>query len=222
MMAAGFFSAISASGVVAGMISEYTWHSRTRRAMSCAYCAPKSMTSTGPGVSLCATASAYLAGLAGALMAGSGRKLLADRRADLDPGDPPAVEFGHGQPVPVQVGRLAGLRQVAERGEQESGHGLIGPVRQFDAGLLGEVVEVHQAVHLKFAGPQPTRRVSLDVILVLDVADELLDEVFERDDASGAAVLVNDDRKVGAISPHFRHRGHHGLADRQHLHVPGD
>src|SRR5262245_1392175 len=30
-----------------GTISEYTWHSRIRRAISCAYCAPRSTTRTG-------------------------------------------------------------------------------------------------------------------------------------------------------------------------------
>src|SRR5215469_7360830 len=122
MTAAGFLSRMSAIGVVAGMISEYTWHSRTRRAMSCAYCAPKSMTSTGPGVSLCATASAYLAGLAGAWLA-TGR--LGDCHADLHPRDPPPVEFGHRQPAPIQVSRLARLRQVTERSEEEASHRLI-------------------------------------------------------------------------------------------------
>src|SRR5262245_48624179 len=39
----------SATGVSNGTISEYTWASRTRRAMSCAYWAPKSRTSTGRG-----------------------------------------------------------------------------------------------------------------------------------------------------------------------------
>src|SRR5215469_9097696 len=200
--------------------------------MSCAYCAPKSMTSTGPGVWLCRTASAYLAGLAGARMADPGLAdagltstwlcRLADDRADLDPRDPPAVELGHGQPASIQVSRLAGHGQVAERGEQEPGHGLIRAVRQLDAGLLGEVVKVHQPVHFELAGAQPARRVSLDVILVLDVADELFDEVFERHDARGATVLVDDDREVGTIPPHLRQRGHHGLACRQHLHRPGD
>ena len=37
MIAAGFLASISAAGMVAGTISEYTWHSRIRRAMSCAY-----------------------------------------------------------------------------------------------------------------------------------------------------------------------------------------
>src|SRR6202042_2810828 len=46
MIAFGLRASISAAGMVAGTISEYTWHSRTRRAMSCAYWAPKSTTST--------------------------------------------------------------------------------------------------------------------------------------------------------------------------------
>ena len=47
--------------------------------------------------------------------------------------------------------------------------------------------------------PPPRRRVvsaSRDVVLVADVADQLLDEVLQRDDAGGAAVLVDDDREV--------------------------
>ena len=50
MIAVGLLASISAAGMVEGTISEYTWHSRTRRAMSWAYWAPKSTTRTGPGV----------------------------------------------------------------------------------------------------------------------------------------------------------------------------
>src|SRR4051794_31978402 len=39
---------ISSTVAVCGTTSEYTWASRTRRAISCAYCAPKSTTTTGP------------------------------------------------------------------------------------------------------------------------------------------------------------------------------
>src|SRR6266540_5595393 len=46
---AGRRASSSPTGVSNGTISEYTWHSRTRRAMSCAYCAPKSTTRTGRG-----------------------------------------------------------------------------------------------------------------------------------------------------------------------------
>src|SRR5262245_10514786 len=44
---AGRRAAISDAVRSCGTISEYTWHSRIRRAISCAYCAPRSTTSTG-------------------------------------------------------------------------------------------------------------------------------------------------------------------------------
>src|SRR5947208_7468206 len=45
----GRFALSSCTGMSNGTISEYTWHSRMRRAISCAYCAPKSRTRTGRG-----------------------------------------------------------------------------------------------------------------------------------------------------------------------------
>src|SRR3954454_19108880 len=46
MIAFGRFASISATGIVDGTISLKTRHSRTRRAISCAYWAPKSTTRT--------------------------------------------------------------------------------------------------------------------------------------------------------------------------------
>ena len=46
MIPFGRRASISSNGIVRGTISEYTCASRTRRAISCAYCAPKSTTST--------------------------------------------------------------------------------------------------------------------------------------------------------------------------------
>src|SRR3981081_4025600 len=48
MIAAGLFASISSTVAVCGTTSEYTWASRTRRALSWAYSAPKSTTRTGP------------------------------------------------------------------------------------------------------------------------------------------------------------------------------
>ena len=42
----------------------------------------------------------------------------------------------------------------------------------------------------------------LAVVLVLDLPDELLDAVLQRDDPVGAAVLVDDDGEVGVVLPH--------------------
>src|SRR5215467_9074519 len=49
-MATGSLATSSATVAVCGTTSEYTCASRTRRAISWAYCAPKSTTSTGLGV----------------------------------------------------------------------------------------------------------------------------------------------------------------------------
>src|SRR5215468_11874451 len=46
MIPAGRRAASSSAVIECGTISLYTWASRTRRAMSCAYCAPKSTTRT--------------------------------------------------------------------------------------------------------------------------------------------------------------------------------
>src|SRR5215470_319804 len=218
MIAAGFRASISAALIVDGTISEYTWHSRTRLAMSWAYCAPKSTTSTGPcpapepscpftrssrpfagltAASRSCTASAYLGGRLGPCRLRTRRRL-----GDLDLGDPAAVKLGHGQPGAVQLRRFARLRQVPERGQQVAGHGLVRAVRQFDAGLLGEVVEVHQAVDLDLPCPQTPGRVPLHVIFILDVADQLFDQVFQGHDARRAAVLVDDDGQVRLVPAH--------------------
>ena len=46
MMPMGSMARNSARGVVQGLTSQYTWHSRTRRAMSWLYWPPKSSTMT--------------------------------------------------------------------------------------------------------------------------------------------------------------------------------
>ena len=43
----------------------------------------------------------------------------------------------------------------------------------------------------------------LDVVLVLDVADDLLDQVLDGDQAGGPAVLVDHDRDVAAGEAHL-------------------
>ena len=63
---------------------------------------------------------------------------------------------------------------------------------------------------------------ALLVVLILDVADQLLDQVLQRHDAGRAAVFVDHDGQVGAVPAHLRQGRHDGLAGRQHLHRPLD
>ena len=116
MMALGLRASISAAGMVAGTISEYTWHSRTRRAISWAYWAPKSTTRTvSAGAPFAPPAGLVASGAAARSQRRSGRRLGPrvggaaggrGARPDPHPGDAAAVQLGHGQPRPVDLHRL--------------------------------------------------------------------------------------------------------------------
>ena len=41
----------------------------------------------------------------------------------------------------------------------------------------------------------------------VDLADDFLEEILERDDPGGAAVLVDDDRHLRPLAPHRRQHG---------------
>src|SRR5580698_312851 len=207
MMALGRSASICATGIEAGTISEYTWHSRTLRAISCAYCAPKSTTRTVSGVSVPspsgACTAASLVGLRGRLL---GPRVTIGRGdavhlAHPDPGDAPPVQLGHRQLPARDFHRLALAGQVPEGGQQIASDGLVRALGQLNAGLLGEVIQVQQAVDLQLAAAQLARLALIGVVLVLDLADQLLDQVLERHDARGAAVLVEHDCQVRALPP---------------------
>src|SRR5690606_18218085 len=71
MIAAGLLASTCDAEHVCGTISEYTFASRTRRAMSWAYCAPKSTTRTGPMPSFGAVALGRPAALPSTVALGS-------------------------------------------------------------------------------------------------------------------------------------------------------
>src|SRR5215472_12192036 len=178
MTAADLRARICSAGIVAGTISEYTWHSRTRRAISCAYCAPKSTTSTVSKSSACTTSpsrvsrtrsgggmtcslgGAFAGRRAGGFLAprrGGGlpaRRGIGARRAHPDPRDAPSIQLGHGELVAVHLHLGADPRQLPERGQHVAGHRLVRALGQLHAGLLGELVQVQQPVHLKLAAAQ--------------------------------------------------------------------
>ena len=52
------------------------------------------------------------------------------------------------------------------------------------------------ALKTKTSSPSSTIGSALDVVLVANLADELLDDVLDGDEAGGAAVLVDDDRQL--------------------------
>ena len=63
--------------------------------------------------------------------------------------------------------------------------------------LFAQVVDAGAAVHARLVvGDGHDHRLLLDVVLVLDLADDLLDQVLDGDQAGRAAVLVEHDGDV--------------------------
>ena len=65
-----------------------------------------------------------------------------------------------------------------------------------DVEQLGEVVDVGAPVDPGLVVGEPDDQRLLDVVLVLDLADDLLEQVLDRDQAGRSAVLVEHDRDV--------------------------
>ena len=82
-----------------------------------------------------------------AVDAGAGR--------DPQPGDPATVELEHGDTAVGYVDESPRPGEVAEPVHDEAGHGLVRSLGQYQAGLLGEVVNVEQAIDLDNAADQP-------------------------------------------------------------------
>ena len=75
-----------------------------------------------------------------------------------------------------------------------------------DVEQLSEVVDREPRADPHAAAAQLLDLVGVDVVLVGDLADDLLEQVLDGDQAGGAAVLVDDDRDVGAASLHVAHQ----------------
>ena len=67
---------------------------------------------------------------------------------------------------------------------------------RFDVEQLGQVVDVGPAVDPRLVVREPDDERLLLVVLVLDLADDLLEEVLDRDQARRPAVFVEHDREV--------------------------
>ena len=143
--------------------------------------------------------------------AGRRRSRLARDRPDLDAGDPAPVHRRHGEhPVVAHHG-------VARLPANRPSPAIRKPAA-VSYGPGGSTMPVTSAKSSRFSRPStscapPDRRgVGPDRRLRSDhLADDLLDQVLERDDAVGAAVLVHHHREMLTRRAHFLQRVEHHL-----------
>ncbi len=119
-------------------------------------------------------------------------------------GDDPVTLHALGPELEVlEAHDLALVGHVAEQVEDEPADRVPLRVGQLDAELLAHLVDRRAAGHPQRAVAQPLDRGHLDVVLVGDLPDDLLEQVFERHEPGGAAVLVDHDRHVELLGAHL-------------------
>ena len=131
--------------------------------------------------------------------AAAGRR--ARQRLDLQRVEPAAVRADDAEAVVADVRRLAALGQAAECLQHEPAHRVELVVGEVGAEVRVEIADLGLRLHA-----MATVRLGddvvlalVEVVLVLDVADDLLQHVLDRDEPRHAAVLVDDDRDVVAV-----------------------
>ena len=139
--------------------------------------------------------------------------------ADPHAADAPAVDLVDGEPPPLVGDGLADVGHVLERAEDEPADGVPVLVRQRDVEQLVDVLDRCAAIDDVVAVRQALDTHVFDVVLVDDLADELLETVLQRDQSGDSTVFVGDDRQVELVALHFPHQpGHrHVLRDEAHL-----
>ena len=118
-----------------------------------------------------------------------------------------------------------GVGHAPEVGDDEAADGLEAVALDVDAEALGGRVDVDLGAEHEHAVALLDDRLGLDVVLVADLADDLLEHVLDRDQAGGAAVLVDDDRGLDLPALELAQQLRHALGlgrERRRPHVRGD
>src|SRR5256714_11939859 len=131
---------------------------------------------------------------------GSGRLSRRSRAHDADLGDTPTVHRGDLEPVALDLDRVSDGREAAEAAKHETADRVVWLVRQLDAEALAESVERCEPIDHERARAFFFERRRFAIELVVDLADELLDDVLERHEPGRAAEFIEDDRELHALA----------------------
>ena len=143
-----------------------------------------------------------------------------------DPATAPAGRAA-GHDEAAVLGRRARLRHAAESLAEKPADRVDVLVVEFDAEQVADFVEPEARADPVAARLELGDLVRARIVLVGDLADQLFDEVLERDEARDAAVLVDDEADVHGVALHLlqqrlglhrlrhEHRGSRDPADRR-------
>ena len=135
--------------------------------------------------------------------------------------DPVVLDLVDLEQQRAELDGVAAHGAAAEIGEDDSADGVLVPVGELDLKGLLDLFDQHGAgdgVDVVAEGGQLR---FLGVELVLDLADDLLDHVLQRDHAAHPAVLVEDGRQVDLLGEHAVEQPVEGQGLRHEGEVPG-
>ena len=114
--------------------------------------------------------------------------------------DPPALGVEHLDAQAVELEALADRRDAADVRQQIAADGLEPFALDLDVQPLRDLVDVHLAAEDEAAVAFVDDRLRLDVVLVADLADDLLEQILDGDQPGGPAVFVDDDRALRLLA----------------------
>src|SRR4051794_20438308 len=141
--------------------------------------------------------------------------------ADAHPADAPALHPLGPQAAAVVVDCLPLGGHVPEQEVDEPADGVVVALGELGVEQLVELVDGHAGIDPHVAAGKGLDRRLLHVVLVDDLAHQLLDEILEGDQAGGAAVLVDHDGHVALLLLHLRQQLGHPLGLGHEVGRPG-
>src|ERR1700674_4607263 len=133
-----------------------------------------------------------------------GRRVVGGRGVADQPRDDASALDAFGAELEVLEGdHFAFVGDVAQQVEDEAADGVPFGVGELDAELFADLVDGGPSGDAEGPVGESFDAGGLAVVLVDDLADDLLEEVFEGAEPGGAAVLVDDDRHVELFALHL-------------------
>ena len=119
------------------------------------------------------------------------------KRGDSERGDPIALLAQHFEAEAMKAESLTRLGNRARLVNHEAGHRRGFVVRQIPADRAIELADRGGAIHHDRAVPLFAHPQHRNVVLIVNIADDLLDNVLKGDQPLHNAVLVDDERRMG-------------------------
>src|SRR3954469_13419609 len=145
---------------------------------------------------------AFIANIRAAIDATSWWSRMRNRRRFSDPHlvDAAALGLEHFDREAVDLERLADRRNAADARQDVPPDRLEPTGLDLEVEALAQVVEAHLGAEDERSISLFDDRLRLHIVFVTDLADDLFEQIFDRDEPRGAAVLVDDDRHLDLLA----------------------